>query len=256
MLVEKSIKIIRLIPFGLLLGWLFFLSLITAVLAVSLVYDEDFSTDTYKDSDNTFADWDTTEEHVVSPAVYWSDLPQNIGGYGNISNDEYISIGLANTFNGDDYCVIYTSQTGGENSEIYVTCFDPVDNRWEKMDGTPGTEQVTDDNLVDDSIHQGSITSNSGNIYICWKQSNFAEDGYRIAFSYWDGTAWSKMNGDPGFDYLTEYNGQDEAYINVGFDSNNFPNVSFRADPVLGALVTLALQGGMVRLGLMEMELL
>ena len=213
--------------------------------SANLTYSENFTTTTYKDVSATTGKWDT----VLSQANLLGkdfvnmagdkDQPDNISnssgssigpdmqidgirGYENISdNTDFSGNQQFALDSANNPYVVWHDRTGGSypNFKTFFTRWIPGLG-WSKMDGSAGIDIISNIGASTD-VPQIKLDA-SDNPYLVWTGSTGLGD---IIFTKWKpGTGWTKMDGTPGQDNISN-NLSSSNYPQFQLDSADNPYV-------------------------------
>ena len=191
------------------------------VRVTDLTYTEDFTSTIYQDASNTTGYWDT----VLGQARLWGKLWTNMAGTAtgseNLSNnagDSYESQIQLDT-NNNPY-VVWGNYTIG-NSGIFFTKWTPGTG-WTKMDGTPGSENLSNN---DEECYEPQIQlDTNNNPYVVWEDD--ATGNGDIYFTKWTpGIGWTNMAGTATGSENLSNNDLNSFSPQIQLDTNNNPYV-------------------------------
>lgn len=142
------------------------------------------------------------------------------GGNEMISNTARVSAGKARLVldMSDNPIVIWRDYQIG-NREVYLTRW--TGSAWTHMNGTPGSENVT--NTSGDSYSYEILLDSSDNPLILW--GNYAGGSDRLYLTRWDGSQWAKMDGTPGRDNIADI--QSSSSIQVVMNRFGYPIIGW-----------------------------
>ena len=207
--------------------------------AASLHYVEDFTSTTYKDDLYTSAVWTGDGQVTLDEEFVRQDGSKSY--IENISNDDNLSqYPLIFLDDKNQPYVIWESTPGLANSDIVFTRGNLATLQWEKMNGSQGSDNVS--NTIGSSNIDRVAVSSSGNPYIVWQDNTLpGGDGiygtgddttggasdYEILFTYWDGTQWAKMDGSPGVENISNQPGLESKLPRIILDPADNPYVVY-----------------------------
>jgi len=91
---------------------------------------------------------------------------------------------------------------------------------WIKMNGEVGYDNLSNNNDLSEYPQIQLDTNNYP--YIVWQDNT--SGNYEIYFTHWNGSNWVKMNGEAGYDNLSN-NGGDSENPQIQLDTNNYPYI-------------------------------
>jgi len=166
----------------------------------------------------------------------WTKMDGSEGSE-NVSNDSGSSTlpKFSLTDSGTPYLVWLDNSTG--NYEIFFrkwtvgagsgVCGAGIDDCWTKMDGSAGT-----DNVSGTALNSGSTQfaiDNDNNPYIAWEEP--VNGKTQIYFRKWTfGVGWTKMDGTPGTDNVSNDSGNNSHLAQFAIDSSNNPCLTWSVD--------------------------
>jgi|GEM_PF-4489036 len=190
-------------------------------------YFETFNTVTFKDPIATSAHWQGDGQVYLSKEWVRADGSKSF--IDNVSND-----GATSTYpliyldDKQQPYIFWESSASFQPSEIFFTRGDLTDFEWKKMDGTPGTENISN-TLKRSNIDRVAVSSD-GKPYIVWQDDTVGADpnpdkNYEILFTHWDGTKWAKMDGTAGYENISQTPGYESKLPRIALDINDNPYV-------------------------------
>jgi len=219
--------------------FIFLFSLLGSVYLISIPaqsgsgsFSESFDDAVYKDAANTTADWDAGKVILPWSNGAWTKADGLTEGFDKIS-DKSDAPSFQIDSNNNIYMAWFDQTTPSHYSDIFFSKWNPLTNQWEKMDGTPGYENIT--NTSGHSDYPYVMLDASENPMVVYGDDT--DGDMDVYFTRWDGSQWVKMDGTPGRDNLSS-NSTDSLIISdipAVLDSNYYPYIVwYDTDPEEG----------------------
>lgn len=210
-------------------------------------FTEDFTTTARKDNANTTADWNTALGKLRLPQSAtgnWTKADGVTNGFDNVSNNEGTSgyyqriVQMALGTDGKPH-LVWQDDTNG-NMEICYSRWNGT--QWTKADGTTSPNYDNVSNSPGTSNMPNFILDSSSKPHIVWSEivTSTAAPGfssgipgvggiiitkeYDIMYSRWNGSAWTKADGNIGTDNLSN-DPPSSVFPLIKLDANQKPHV-------------------------------
>ncbi len=147
----------------------------------------------------------------------WTKMDET-SGYDNVSNTGTQTNTITFKIGSNNIPYIAWAEVPVSSTEIYFRKWTPAANAWTKMDGTSGTDNVSN-NSGSSNAPQIKLDSNN-NPYLVWYDDTLGNN--QIYFRKWTpGTGWTKMDGSAGTDNVSSTSGGVYIYRFLLDTSNN-----------------------------------
>lgn len=167
-----------------------------------------------------------------TPGIGWTKIDNTLGSDDfSISSFEVYFLNLELSSNNIPF--VSWSEKNSGISDIFISK-GMAGSGWKKMNGTSGHENITDNGDIwpQSSAPILRVGSNN-NPYLMWADelNSSWPTNREIMFTKWSGSAWTKMDGDSGFDHVTGPSGVNPGgYNDFQLDSNNRPYLAWAED--------------------------
>lgn len=181
----------------------------------SAEYYDSFENETYKDSSNTNAYWDTGNGEIRLPGE-WKALGDSskIVSFGNelLESDNLASLALKSN---PHPCLAYAGYSSGD-WEIYYKYWDG--SKWSNLGNQENVSQ-TPGNSYGPSL----VLDGKGYPHLAWAQQDSMTGSVEIYYKYWNGSSWADLSGSPK---VTNDNKKDWD-PQLRLDSKGNPHISY-----------------------------
>jgi hypothetical protein len=200
----------------------------------SLSFSETFETDTFKDAGATTAEWDTAtgdltleqsdgDFYKADRTTLGADLV-SVGSFMNLQDTQTIALDSSGFPN-----VVWNDNN--TSKEVFFSRWDG--SQWVKMDGTPGSDNLSNSVLTS---HSASIALDANDRpHVIWSEDQIGTpELFDIYHVRWDGSAWSGMAG-PGPDNVSGTaaapdQSNDDAHVLI--DAADMPHIAWTGGTV------------------------
>ncbi|HDQ22777.1 MAG TPA: hypothetical protein ENN28_02255, partial [Candidatus Uhrbacteria bacterium] len=230
-LISSKAKLILVLAFFLALTSFFSRDYLQPVKADILSYNEDFSTEIFKDNTATTGKWDTVLQEARLLGKDWFNMGETASGYENISQTPGHSLFYVILFerhsedmqldSDDKPYIVWRDNTVGEY-EIYFSRWTEGIG-WTSMDGSLGADNLSNSSAF--SYRQVIQLDSGNNPYVVWEDGIALGNG-DIYFSKWtESVGWTKMDGTLGYDNLSNDTSAKSTLPLLRLDSSGNPLV-------------------------------